>query len=110
MNQVYEKFEEGLKNNEIVQLKRKSNVFEIIVVAMEDEYDTWKYLQRLNQIFEKYGQTEVFKNFILTECILIKKFCSINKHRCLFLVQKKIWRFFIALLPLTTSNVNIFFR
>ena len=40
MNTVYEKYVEGLKKNEIVQLKRKPNLHEIIVYAMEDDSDT----------------------------------------------------------------------
>ena len=37
MNQVHEKFVEGLKNNEIVHIKRKPNLFEIIVVARPEK-------------------------------------------------------------------------
>ena len=40
---------------------------------MENEYDSWKELCCVNEIFEKDGQPEHFNKFFLTECISIKK-------------------------------------
>ena len=54
---------------------------------MENEDDSWKELCRVNEIFEKYGQSEMFNKFILTESILVKKCYS-----CTFIFSsKKIW-------------------
>ena len=72
MNTVYEKYVEGLKKNEIVQLKRKPNLHKIIVYAMEDDSDTWAESKRLNELFEKHDDKN-YKKFIITEKVSVRK-------------------------------------
>ena len=46
MNQVFEKFVEDLKNNEITFVKRRPNIFEVHVVAMCDKFESWEQLKK----------------------------------------------------------------
>ena len=40
---------------------------------MEDDFDTWGELKRVNQLFETYANTNLYKKFILTEILSIRK-------------------------------------
>ena len=46
MTQLFVKFIEKFKNNEIAFIKRKPNLFEVHVVAMDEKLDSWKQLKK----------------------------------------------------------------
>ena len=66
---------------------------------MEDDFDTWGELKRVNQLFETYANTNLYKKFILTEILSIRKchsstFIFSSKKTWNFLLKKMIRRFF----------------
>ena len=79
MNQVFEEFAKGFKNDEIVTMKRKPNLHEIIVYANEDKFDLWSQLKRINKLYDKYMDKSLWKKFVLTEIIFVRK-CYISTY------------------------------
>ena len=100
MNQVFKEFAERFENNEIIKMKRKPNLHEIIVYANKDKFDSWSQLKRINELYDKYTNKSLQKKFVLTEIISVRK-CYILTY---IFSSKKIWR-----LLLLKKKMKIFF-
>ena len=55
MNKVFEKFVKKFNSNEICYINRKPNNFEIVVIAKEEQFDSWYHLKRINKLFLLHG-------------------------------------------------------
>ena len=73
MNFLYQKFAEEFNNNEICCFQRKANTYEIHVIALSKDFDSWHHLKRTNNLFEKHGGKFAYKMFILEDQIFVKK-------------------------------------
>ena len=51
-----------VNKNEIVELKRKPNLYEITVIANEDDFDFWGELKRINELFKNILRRTCGKN------------------------------------------------
>ena len=64
MNNIYEKFCKGFKNNQCIFVKRKPNTYEIHVVILSKNFETWEQLKRLNELLDLHNLAGCWHKFI----------------------------------------------